>query len=184
MIFYLNGFVKQVNTNSIVLDVNNIGYEVVIAKPASYQINDNYLIYTYELIKENEISLIGFASLKEKEVFMSLLKIKGLGPKGIINIFNQVEINQLCEAIKDKNMLFFKGIKGLSSKISNQILLETKISFFDDDSIKKRIKEALKSLGFKVSEINSLIAETNFNNLNEEEALKLALSNLKNKYGK
>ena len=170
MFFYLNGFVKQVNSNSVILDVNNVGYEIVIAKPSNYKVNTEYLIYIYELIKENEISLIGFASLKEKEMFSSLLRIKGLGPKGIINIFNQVEIDQLNDAIKNKNILFFKGIKGLSNKLSNQILLETKVLFFEDDSIKKHIKEALKSLGFKIPEINSLIDETNFNGLKEEDA--------------
>lgn len=179
MIYYLKGIVTNIDKNNIVVNVHDVGYSLIVAKPSCFLLNKEELIYTTQIFKENEQYLIGFKSLEEKKLFLNLLKVKGLGPKGIINIFNQGEIEQINEAIKNKNVLYFKRLNGVGSKLANQIILDAKPEDLTPDNYKNSLIEALKSLGYKQAEINSLIDETDFSSLSLEDSIKLALNKLK-----
>ena len=179
MIYFLKGIITLIKDNNVVIDVHDVGYSLIVAKASSFIINKEYTIYTHQIFKENEQFLIGFKTLEEKKLFLNLLRVKGLGPKGIINILNQAEIEQINEAILYKNVLFFKKLNGVGSKLANQIILDAKAESLILDTNKNSLMDALKSLGFKQPEINRVINETNFSNLNQEESIKLALSKLR-----
>ena len=78
---YIKGKITYVTSNYIIIDNNGIGYIIFVANPYSYEENKEYLIYTYNYINENENSLYGFISMDEKELFLKLINVKGLGPK-------------------------------------------------------------------------------------------------------
>ena len=81
MYSYFNGIIKETNSDSIVIDVNGIGYKIFVPNPFSYEIGKDYIVYVYNHIREDEYSLYGFKSIEEKELFMKLINVKGMGPK-------------------------------------------------------------------------------------------------------
>ena len=183
MIYYLKGIVTNIDKNNIVVNVHDVGYSLIVAKPSCFSLNKEELIYTTQIFKENEQYLIGFKSLEEKELFSLLLKVKGLGPKGIINIFSQVEIRQIKEALSSNNVLFFKSINGVGNNLANQIILDTKNKVDKLDSIYPiYIINTLKALGFKQLEIEASIKCIDFSNMSEEDGIKLALSKMNKKH--
>ena len=186
MIYYLKGIVTNIEKNNIVVNVHDVGYSLIVAKPSCFLLGKEELIYTVQVFKENEQYLIGFKSLEEKDLFNLLSRVKGLGPKGIINILSQAEVEEIKQALIDKNVLFFKAINGVGNNLANQIILDTKNKVEKLDTIYPiYIINTLKALGFKQLEIEVAIKGTDFTKLSEEEGIKLALSKMnKNKYEK
>lgn len=183
MICFLKGIVTKIEKNNIEINVHDVGYSLIVAKPSCFYLNKEELIYTTQIFKENEQYLIGFKSLEEKELFNLLLKVKGLGAKGIINIFSQAEIEEIKFALKENNVLFFKKINGVGNNLANQIILDTKNKVDKISSIYPiYIINALKALGFKQLEIEASIKGVDFSNLPEEDAIKLALSKMNKKH--
>ena len=82
MYAYLNGIIKDIESNYIVLDINGIGYLIYVANPYYYQIENSYKVYTYTHIREDEFSLYGFKSKEELDLFLKLISVKGLGQIG------------------------------------------------------------------------------------------------------
>lgn len=78
---YMIGTVKEINSNSIVLETNNIGYLIYTPNPFSFEEGKDYKIYLYQQIKEDEHLLFGFKEKNDKEMFLKLIGVKGLGPK-------------------------------------------------------------------------------------------------------
>ena len=81
MLFYLKGTIVYKENNSIVIDVNNVAYELLVSHIENYNLGDSKTIYTYNVVREDENYLVGFSSLEEKKVFLSLIKVKGLNLK-------------------------------------------------------------------------------------------------------
>lgn len=183
MIYYLKGIVTNIDKNNIVVNVHDVGYSLIVAKPSCFLLNKEELIYTTQIFKENEQYLIGFKSLEEKDLFNLLSKVKGLGPKGIINILSQAEVEHIKQALVEKNVLFFKHINGVGNNLANQIILDTKNKVEKLDAIYPiYIINTLKALGFKQLEIETSIKGVDFSNISEEEGIKLALSKMNKKY--
>ena len=84
---YIIGNIKYVTSNYIVIDNHGIGYIIFVANPYSYEEGKDYMVYTYNFISETENSLYGFKTLEEKELFLKLINVKGLGPKTAGNWF-------------------------------------------------------------------------------------------------
>ena len=81
MYSYIIGKVTDVNSNNIVLECNNIGYLIYVPNPFSYQIGNEYKVFVYNKIGEDEYSLYGFKTKEEYELFLRLISVKGLGAK-------------------------------------------------------------------------------------------------------
>ena len=83
---YIKGKIADIEANYIVIDNNGIGYIVYVASPYSYKIEDTK-IYIYQYVKEDELSLYGFKSKEEKDLFLKLIGVKGLGCKMALYMF-------------------------------------------------------------------------------------------------
>ena len=81
MYYYLKGIVVEIGDNFIVVDVNSIGYQVLVMHPEEYHIYDEVLVYISHIIREDEEYFIGFSSLDDKKFFKKLINCKGIGPK-------------------------------------------------------------------------------------------------------
>lgn len=181
MIYYLKGKIVEVNGNHIIIDVNNIAYDVIVSHPEIYLIGNNFTLYTYTAIREDETYLIGFNSLEEKEIFLSLIKVKGLGPKTVINLLGKTSPKEIIKAIKSNNVAYLKRLPLIGSKAAYQIILDLKGEYSESKGNPKVYEEAflaLKELGFKSKKIDDVLSTINEENISVEELIKLALQKL------
>lgn len=81
MIAFVNGVVRIIRSDRVVLDVHGVGYEVYLANALSQKMGDELFLYTYQHVREDAILLFGFLKEEDYEVFMRLINVKGIGPK-------------------------------------------------------------------------------------------------------
>ena len=183
MYSYFNGVIKEVNSDSIVIDVNGIGYKIFVPNPFSYEIGKDYIVYVYNHIREDEYSLYGFKSTEEKELFMKLINVKGMGPKVASGIFATGSIKGIVDAINKENILYLTKFPKIGEKLARQIILDLKgkvtadAEVEEDNSLEELIS-VLENLGYKTTEIKKIINMVDHSKTLEEqvkEALKLLL---------
>ena len=183
MIYFLKGKVAEINEESIVIDVRDVGYQLLVSHVDSFHIGDEVLVYTYNVVREDENYLIGFVSKEEKDVFMSLIKVKGLGPKTVINALSATTPSEVINAISSNNVAFLKKLPGLGAKAAGQIILDLKGELTGSKGNPKQYEEvydALKTLGFKGAAIDRVLATINEPGATNEDILRIALKRLKN----
>lgn len=181
---YFNGRIDSVNSSSITIDVNNIGYDIFVPNPFSYQIGENYKVYVYSHIREDEYSLYGFKTKEEKELFMKLINVKGMGPKVASGIFATGSIKGIVDAINKENILYLTKFPKIGEKLAKQIILDLKGKIYTDsedstdDNNVEELMSVLENLGYKSAEIKKIVPQVDSSKSLEEqvkEALKLLL---------
>ena len=173
---YIKGDVRDIDNTYIVIENNNIGYNINVANPYHYKLNNTYLIHTYTYVREDEISLYGFASKEEKDLFLRLISVKGIGPKAALSILSSGSVEGILDAIERENILYLKKIPKIGEKAARQIILDLKgrLAKSDDKSINSELSEALEALGYKSKDINKVIGNVD-NSLSIENQIKEAL---------
>lgn len=126
MISYLRGRVLTTTAETVILDVNGVGYEAycsggAFAKLAQGEIAE---LYTYLQIKEDGATLFGFASPKEKELFLKLISVSGVGPKMGISILASLSADDFAQAVATADVKRLSAVKGLGKKTAEKIVLE------------------------------------------------------------
>ncbi len=179
---YMIGTVKEINSNSIVLETNNIGYLIYTPNPFSFEEEKDYKIYLYQQIKEDEHLLFGFKEKNDKEMFLKLIGVKGLGPKMALPILATGSLVGIKDAIERENILYLKKFPKIGDKLAKQIVLDLKgklDDFKDLDSARTdslmEVRDALLGLGYKEKEIKSVLAKVD-SSLSIENQIKQALS--------
>ncbi len=178
MYSYIIGIVAGYDKNCIILENNRIGYLINVANPYSYKLNEEIKVYLYNHIKEDENSLYGFKSMEEKELFLKLINVKGIGPKMAMPIFAGGNIKGVYDAINSDNVTYLTRFPKIGEKVAKQIILDlkgkltTQTDLFQYDS--KELIEVLESLGYKSGDIKKVISKVN-NDLSLEEQIKEAL---------
>ena len=124
MYFYIKGTVVEQYGSYIVLDKDNIGYLINVANPYSFELNKEYKVFIYQQIREDENSLYGFKTLEEKDLFLKLISVKGIGPKMALPILATVSINGIVDAIERENILYLKKFPKIGEKAARQIILD------------------------------------------------------------
>ena len=181
MYAYLNGIIKDIESNYIVLDINGIGYLIYVANPYYYQIENSYKVYTYTHIREDEFSLYGFKSKEELALFLKLISVKGLGPKMALPILATGSIEGIMDAIDRENILYLKKFPKIGDKVARQIILDLKgklAKTVTNNNVNEELTEALLALGYKNNDIKKVVASIDSNLTIEnqiKEALKLLL---------
>ena len=174
---YIKGFVTEIESNYIVLETNQVGYLIYTSNPFTYSINKEYKIYIYQNVKEDELTLYGFSSKEEKQLFLKLIEVKGVGCKMALPLFSLGNINGLIDAIERENILYLKKFPKIGDKVARQIILDLKgnlVSKEKTHEVNSELAEALKGLGYKNQDINKVLTSVNMN-LTIEEQLKEAL---------
>lgn len=178
---YIKGIVDEVKSNSIILDNNGIGYEIYTPNPYAFEEGKDYKVYVYQYIREDEMSLYGFKNFDEKELFLKLIDVKGLGPKMALPIIAMGSINGISDAINRENVLYLKKFPKIGDKLARQMILDLKGKLditgeVLELDIADELMEALKGLGYKDKDIKMIIPKVNKENRLEEqikEALRL-----------
>lgn len=178
MYAYIKGFIKEIESNYIVLDNNGIGYLIYTPNPYSFNLNEEYTVYIYQNVKEDELTLYGFKLNEEKDLFLKLIEVKGLGCKMALPIIATGSINGIIDAIERENILYLKKFPKIGDKVAKQIILDLKgklntngvvITSNNDELI-----EVLKGLGYKLTDILKVVRQVN-TNLSLEDQIKEAL---------
>ena len=181
MYSFIKGKVDEIKSTSIVLENNNIGYEIYTPNPYSFEEGKEYKVYVYQYIREDENSLYGFKTKEEKELFLKLIDVKGLGPKMALPIIAMGSINGISDAINRENILYLKKFPKIGDKLARQMILDLKGKLdLTNTTIEldasDELMEALKGLGYKDKDIKMVIPKVNKENKVEEqikEALRL-----------
>lgn len=129
MYSYIIGIVTQKDANKITLENNGIGYEINVSNQTLDAItfeNEPIRIYTYLNVKEDEMSLYGFLSNEEKDMFLKLLTVGGIGPKMALGILSEITITGLMNAIASEDLKRLCKVKGLGKKTAERLILELK----------------------------------------------------------
>lgn len=182
MYYSLNGKVSFIGDNFIVLEVNGVGYQVFVSHVEDYILGQEKFIFTHHIVREDDQYLIGFSSRLEKDAFLSLLDVKGLGPKTAINALSATTPEMLNKAIASNNIAYLKKLPGIGAKAAAQIILDLKGQITGEKGDPGRyedVKKALQQLGFKSAAIDRVLAEINEENATMEQVLALALKKLR-----
>lgn len=180
---YIKGIVTEFGPNYVVVECNNIGYLVYVANPYSYEENNEYKIYLYNNVKEDENSLYGFKTEDELNLFLKLINVKGLGPKMASNFFATGSVNGIVDAINRENILYLTKFPKVGEKIAKQMILDLKGKVSCDiveesgDSTEDLVA-VLESLGYKTAEIKKILKDIDHTipiEMQVKEALKLLL---------
>ena len=182
MIYSLRGKVLLIDGDTVVIDVRDVGYQVLVSHKDQYEVGQEVFLYTYNVVREDEQYLVGFSSLEEKEVFLALIRVKGLGPKTVIGALSACTPNDVKNAIASNNVVYLKKLPGIGAKAASQIILDLKGELTGtkgDPTVYDEVADALKELGFKGAAIERVLATINEKDASAEEVLRLALAKLR-----
>ena len=180
MYSYIIGTVKMVLPTEIVLENNGIGYAIQTPNPYAFNEEESYKVFIYTQIKEDEHLLFGFKTLEEKELFLKLISVKGLGPKMTLPILATGSISGIVDAIERENLLYLKKFPKIGEKLAKQIILDLKgkLGGIDTtipiDNTKEELCEVLKGLGYKEKEFKMILPKID-ETLSIENQIKQAL---------
>ena len=174
MISFIRGKKIHIDPAKIIIEVNGIGYDINISLRTYSKLKDEseVFVYTHLNVKEDSHTLYGFNSESERNTFLSLLSINGVGPSTAIMILSSLSANELKKAIVSSDTNKIKSVKGIGLKTAERIILELKDKvlfddihndkFYDDidNTIKDEALSALSSLG-----ISKNIVEKHINDI-------------------
>ena len=182
---YISGTIKEINSSYVIIDNNGIGYLVYVPNPYGYQLEKEYTIYTYTNVREDEYTLYGFKSKEDKELFLKLISVKGLGPKMALPMLATGNSRLLEEAIESENINYLKKFPKIGDKVAKQVILDLKgklnvisTGIFKKEDHTDELVSALSSLGYKTVDINKVIKKIDTSKELDsqiKEALKLLL---------
>lgn len=195
MISYIKGDVKAINEEGFIIENNNIGYFInsTLTSLSNIQINNEYKIYTSMQVREDDISLYGFYSKDELEMFLLLISVSSIGPKIAIGMLSSISADEIKLAIVNNDIDKLTNAKGIGKKTASRIILELvdkvkKMAIPDLDkgekvnSVKNNdievAREALKNLGYMENDIARVLNELKDTDLSLEGLIKESLKRL------
>lgn len=195
MIGFLRGKVAGLKTDYCLLDVGGVGYRVFIPNNTRCKLtlNETAMLYTYMNVYQDGITLYGFYTEEEYDVFQLLIGVSGIGPKVALGILSAITVDALCKAIQNKQATLLTKLPGIGKKSAERLILELKdkmaLAASDDeglalsmegevaDDILSEATAALTSLGYSQAEITPVLKKA-AKGKSTEEIVKLALKQL------
>ena len=190
MIGYIKGNVLHSHDGTVLIENNGIGYEVACSNSAYVKlVNDGHgAIYTYMAVREDGVYLYGFSSIEEKNMFLKLISVSGVGPKMGITVLSNMYIGDLAVAIATSDVKTLSKVKGLGKKTAERIILELRekvscLDLPDEKPSKKKVDDdaviALMSLGLSRQECVRLLVKAQDEGLTTiEEQIAFAIKNI------
>lgn len=167
---YLNGELAHILPTAIVVDVHGVGYQVVFANP--YRLQDSLKkqikVLVQQVVREDSITLYGFISSEERELFQRLISVSGIGPKSAMSILANDDTEGFVNAVESGNVTYLTKFPGVGKKTAQQIILDLKGKFealpeettnavvSTNQATLEEAKEALLGLGYSAKEITKI----------------------------
>ena len=178
MFEYIKGIITDIESNYIIIENNNIGYKIYTASPYSFKENEEVKVYTYQHIREDENTLFGFKTKDDRNLFLKLIDVKGLGPKMALPMLATGSVSGIIDAIERENILYLKKFPKIGDKVARQIILDLKGKLVTTNEINQTVNDelvdALSSLGYKSADIKKVVNKVD-NSLSIENQIKEAL---------
>jgi holliday junction DNA helicase RuvA len=198
MIAFLRGRVFDKQPNRIIVDVQGVGYDVVVPLSTFYDIGDegaDVSLRVYTHVREDALQLYGFLTELERQLFERLIGISGIGPKLAIAVLSGMETRELVVAVQRGDVARLTGIPGVGKKTSERIVLELKdrlahlsaavvaqqaVEVPAGDRLRDDLVSALLNLGYHRPHAEKAVdaAVASASDLTFEQALKAALREL------
>lgn len=156
MLDFIEGKIILISADYVTILVGGIGFKVFTPNPYSFEEESVVRVYLYNHIREDEYSLYGFKTLEERDMFLKLLNVKGLGPKVGMTILASSTIEGLIDAIDRENILYLQKFPKVGQKLARQIILDLKGKLVKKDTneeVNNELIEALTTLGYKLPDI-------------------------------
>ena len=196
MIGFLRGQVAALKADYCLLDVNGVGYRVFVAGSTrnKLRLKEETQLFTYMNVYQDGITLYGFASEDEYDIFQLLIGVSGIGPKVALGILSSITVDGLCKAIQNKQATVLTKLPGIGKKSAERLILELKdkVGFATSadeeiltldmegavgDDIVSEAQAALVALGYSQAEIAPVLKQASKCKTTEE-IIKLALKQL------
>lgn len=189
MIAQLKGFLIEVTPESAILDVNGVGYELTCSLNTLAELQADMMggagatakpskpvqVYTYTHVREDVLQLFGFSSKTEKQLFTTLLKVNGIGPKMAINILSGGTVEQILAMIESEDVKALSKLPKVGKKTAEQMVLTLKGKLVIQEpetpakksvslaktlaGTHKEIHSALVNLGFRPQDVDKVISQ-------------------------
>ena len=170
---YFKGIISKITAKYIVLEVNSIGYILHVANPYAYsgRLHQEAKVYVHQVVREDAELLYGFATEEEKQLFLSLISVSGIGPVSALAIIAADDNAGLVQAIEQKNITYLTKFPKIGKKTAQQMVLdlEGKVVVASDDLPSKvavqasaenqeleEAMEAMLALGYKATELKKI----------------------------
>lgn len=170
MFEYMRGQLTKIRSNAVVVELGGIGYLIHVANPYAYssQLNQELIIYLYQAIRDDAHTLYGFRDEAEKELFLHLISVSGIGPTSALAIIAADDHEGLVQAISEKNSTYLTKFPKIGKKTAQQMILdlEGKLQAVESPALNlaqatenqalDEAMEALQALGYKAAELKKI----------------------------
>lgn len=186
MYSYFYGKIVDINEEEAVIDVHDIGYSFRYIHEENFKIGTTLKVFLYHVVREDDEFLVGFVDKEEKKVFEQFISVKGIGPRTAISALKDTTTEAFLNAISSGDVKYLKKLNGIGPKAASQIILDLKGKLVSHETKPKWNKDqeetilALRSLGFKVKEIEDVLVKLP-ETLSMEELIRESLRRLRSK---
>ncbi len=176
---YIIGKITKITPKYIIVENNGIGYILIVPNPYIFNLNEEYKIFTHQYVRDDAIELYGFKTEPEKDLFLKLISVSGIGPKSALSILATGEVKEIIKAIESRNDAYLRKFPGIGSKASLQIILDLKgkLDFNEnEESIVPRTSK-MDDVEHNKKEISKVLGKLDVT-LDEGKLIKLALQQM------
>lgn len=165
MIGYLEGIIKYATTGKVILFANGIGFTVHLPNNINFLEGKKADLYIHTHIREDDLSLFGFKTPADLDIFELLLTVSGVGPRIALAMLTSSTEENIKKAISESNLAFFNSISGVGKKTAQKIILDLKSKIGKGDVNMSNLEgnselvDSLISLGFQKGEISSIYSQ-------------------------
>ncbi|MBL6734377.1 MAG: Holliday junction branch migration protein RuvA [Shewanellaceae bacterium] len=197
MIERLQGTLIVKQAPYVVLDIQGVGYEAQVSMSSFYQLpelNQNCLLYTHFVVREDAQLLYGFVDTHERTLFRHLIKVNGVGPKMALSILSGMDSNALMQCMQDENVAQLTKLPGVGKKTAERLVIEMRDKLkqlplntatlnqpkglAEQDEVEQEALDALMVLGYKSSQASKMVAQVYQAGMRSEAVIKKALQTM------
>ncbi len=127
MIAFLSGKLLEKQANSVIVDVGGVGYEVSIPLSTFYELGDvgsEVQLRIYTNVREDAMQLFGFKTVRERELYLKLISVQGIGAKSGIAMLSGMNADEIVSAIRTENLAKLTAIPGVGRKTAERLVIE------------------------------------------------------------
>lgn len=170
MIAYLEGQILFIEPGSVVVNVNGVGYQLLVSKKESESISETQMhsFFVYTHVREDALELYGFRSALHKQIFVLLISVSGVGPKLALTILSSLDPHDLLNAVINKDIIKLSSVPGIGKKTAERLSLELRekalkidlpqVPMHDASDTRSHLEQALRSLGYSKSQSDKALS--------------------------